>query len=291
MSGLLSNVAKFVSGLARDAEAVVALRNKPEQLAAELGLSKTATAALTDVDRFFHTEKPILQAPGQPIRAVKVPSTSPTSPAPTPIIEAERAQSPSPGVRVAQAIPIQAPKVETVAPPAPLTALEQLALRTPLTASADTGSLLPGPNTGTFTASGSVSGSLSGVAPSPGYPAPGPAIPPAPQVGPAPRLPPVAPRPPIPAPRPPFGPVGPATPIPATPMAPPTPVFPWAPPSQQPCEPQIPLAAWAGPRGAACAGACDAAIVAINALVASTAQASLTAIAAIAAQRGCRDGP
>ena len=223
------------------------LREDPVGLAARHGLGPPGVAALVDVDRFFQTEKPILQAS---------------------VRTAARALSPPPRLL----IPVEPGTKST------------------LIASSDTGTLLPGPNTGSFSATGTVSHTV--LAPAPAGPAaptgpsaPGGPISPSAPTGPAGPVP-FAPGGP--------GPRGPIPPAGPSPMAP-SPFAPGGPGPQGPPPPlgpqgPIPYGWGPGPAGAmmaqtASAGCgCEAAVVAINALVAATSQASLTAIAAIAAQ-------
>ncbi len=173
------------------------------------------------------------------------------------------------------------PRVATRAfGPAPLSV-------TGVTVTADSGTLLTGPVTGTYTIISSASATATPV---PGIPPGGPMGPGTPSgpVGP------VAPA----GPQGPAGPLGPVTPSgpvwPAGPMGPGTPMWPGSPVA--PCGPAAP----AGPAGPGepcgpglagapfthgCAhGACEAAIVAIVANVSATANAAITAIVAIAQQ-------
>jgi hypothetical protein len=251
------NVVNLVRSLAHDSASSRLLRVDPEQLAVRHRLGPPAVAALRDVDRFFESEKPILQ---QSVR------------------------------RRAAAIP---------APPRP--PLRDLTLNQALSASSDTGTLLPGPNTGTFSATSSGSGTaLAPALPVPAAPAPAaplaPAMPAAPLApATAPPWPPYPPAAPIPAAQP--IPAAPATPfvapVPSAPL--PYPFSPgWAPAGGP--TPTLPPAIFApaggwplpAPTMPAASGqngcGCEAAVVAIMGLVSATAQTSITAIAAIAAK-------
>jgi hypothetical protein len=228
---MFETITQLVRSLAGDVSRSGQLREDPLGLAAHHGLGPPGVAALTDVDRFFQTEKPILQASVRPVpRALGLPPQA--------------------------FIPLEPGTKST------------------LVASSDTGTLLPGPNTGSFSATGTVSHTV--LAPAPATPAPngpvvpgrptGPGIPSGPG-GPGPVLGPIPPAGPIPIPPSPF--------VPGGPFQGPAP-YGQGPDAAGPGAMTIP---------AACAGCgCEAAVVAINALVAATAQASLTAIAAIAAQ-------
>jgi hypothetical protein len=245
-------ITQLVRSLAGDGSRSGQLREDPLGLAARHGLGPRGVAALTGVDRFFQTEKPILQAS---VRRVA------------------RVFSPPPQVL----IPVEPGTKST------------------LVASSDTGTLLPGPNTGSFSATGTVSHTV--LAPAPATPgpkgpaAPGPAVPGGPI---APGIPsgptgpvPFAPGPMMPGGPSPWGPIPPAGPIPMgpSPYGPGGPGVPGPFPSPSPSGPEGPSPYGPGALTAACAGCgCEAAVVAINALVAATSQASLTAIAAIAAQ-------
>ena len=172
-----------------------------------------------------------------------------------------------------------------------------------LVASSDTGTLLPGPNTGTFIDSGdTVSATFTAPAPVPSPPKP-PVKPPAPQPGPptVPAAPPPKPPPspvspypgPAPGPRPP--PYVPAPP--PLPVCPPPQAWPPVPPPGQPPQawppvpplgqPHYPPQSFALPGQApgACGCNCEAAVAAIAAMVSNTAQAAIVAITALA-QRG-----
>jgi hypothetical protein len=160
-----------------------------------------------------------------------------------------------------------------------------------MTASADTGTLLPGPNTGTYTSTGTISITSLPQPPAPAAPAPGvaPTTPAAPS---APMLPipgPAGPAPPywVPSPYPtPY-----PTPYPApcpmpypTPYATPVGPAPGAWPTAQPLPylaPQMPFAAMLQNKNCCC----ESAVVAMTAVVSAAAQAAITAITAIASQR------
>ncbi len=265
----LKSVSDLVRGLSRDEDAIATLRHDPSALAARFGLKPAARDALGDADRFFQTEKPILQ------RAA-----------------AQTVQRPKTQERQA----VHA-RLAAVAPP--------------LAASSDTGTLLPGPNTGTFVDSG---GTATVGPPSPvptPAPAPGPTPSPAPitQPFPAPAPAPIAQPVPAPAPPTPTLPIQPATPpigpapgwpVPAQPWLPPptpqAPVMPtpyapapWPPApamQPQPCPPppvHVPIPAQG--MGAQCCG-CETSVVAMVAMVNTTAQTALAAIAAMAQRRG-----
>ncbi len=273
----LKSVADLVRGLSRDEDAIAALRHDPSGLAARFGLKPAARDALGDADRFFRTEKPILQ------RAVAQAAQRPRTQArPGPTGQAVRAK--------------------------------MAAVAAPLAASSDTGTLLPGPNTGTFVDSG---GTATVGPPSP-VPTPAPAVAPtpAPGAGPTPAPAPIAQPVPSPAPTTPApSPFGPATPqiLPATPIpgpAPgwPVPVQPWQPPptpqsvtpapfapspaqwlppvQPQPCPPppfHVPVPNQG--MGAQCCG-CETSVVAMVAMVNTTAQTAIAAITAMAQRRG-----
>lgn len=155
---------------------------------------------------------------------------------------------------------------------------------TGVTVTADSGTLLTGPVTGTYTIISSASAT---VAPVPGIPPGGPMGP----GGPAGPVGPVAPA----GPQGPVGPLGPVTPSgpvrPAGPVGPGMPMWPGSPVAPrgpagpagpgEPCGPGLPEA----PFTHGCAhGACETAIVAIVANVSVTANAAITAIVAIAQQ-------
>jgi hypothetical protein len=252
----LERVATVVRTVARDGAAARALRADPEQLARRLGLGPQGASALRSADRFFRSEKPILEraAPLQPF----------------------------------------------VAPPAQRATVRLLAAS--IVASADTGTLLPGPNTGSLTDSG-----RSATAGQPGTPPP--AVPAAPPPAPAPALPPAPAAPAMPAPAPgmpapigpaPFQPAQPQAPFPALPGFPapaPGPAFPPFGPSPQtlpcPSPPPFPqpgpvqppaMPGLAMPPGCGC---CAATVLALVGVVSTTAQTAQTAIVGIAAQ-ACR---
>jgi hypothetical protein len=236
----LNAIATLVAGLSRDAGDVQTLRSDPAALATQYGLGGQSVRALTSADRFFKTEKPIMQR--SPIAAAAVRTT---------------------------------PQVAVGA--------QRMAAKAPLAASADTGTLLPGPNTGTFTASGgTASGSATGISPSPSPTSPAPGAQPGPAIAPAPRT---SPQPPVPGPmvapqRYPTTPTGPVH-IPWPPAGIPSPLPPapaYAPTSALP---QLPR----HPGTGQCCCSCEASVVAITAMVNATAQAALTAITAIAHQQ------
>jgi hypothetical protein len=252
----MESVRHVIASAAGDPEAVALLQHDPEGLGRRLGLSPVHVDAMRTADRFFRTEKPILDRP------------------------------------VAAAVPgLGARAVRT--------ALEQPPLTTPVAVSSDTGTLLTGPTSGTYTvtSSATATSTASGVpvTPPPPVPATTPQ-PPAPRP-PAPRPPaPRPPGPPVPAPQPPI----PAPPIPQAPVltAPiPTAPTPGVPPSgvlvpgaPLPTAPATGLGDLASPdaslTGQPCTNAgdpcCTAAIAAVVANVAVTAQTAIVALSAIA---------
>ena len=230
---MVSNgVISLVKGLARDGESSRLLRADPERLAAKHRLGAPAVAALNDADRFFKTEKPILQR--------------------------------------AKALPL--PPRLSAAP---------LQVRTFVAASSDTGTLLPGPDTGTYSATNSGTGTVL----APALPAPSVPASPAAPLAPAAPIAPAMPWSPAPA-------IAPASPLLITPL----PGMPQIAPGGRPSTGQLEQPPWAAALAAAGLPAgpancsCTAAIVAITGLVSATTQASLTAIAAIAAQTRTRHG-
>lgn len=246
----LERIANVVRTIARDGAAARALSADPEQLASRLGLGRQDVAALRSADRFFRSEKPILDS----------------APSPRPF----------------------------VAPPGQRATVRMLAAS--IVASADTGTLLPGPNTGTLTNSG-----YSASAVSPAMPAPAPAPPPVPPEtpAPAPRMPaPMQPAPLHPAPMQPapMQPVLPRAPAPGMPFCPAPARGPMVPPSGPapgPLPYPMPAATLFQPTmpvmemPASCC--CNAAVLALVGVVATTAQTAQTAIVGIAAQ-ACRGG-
>lgn len=220
-------VRRLIAAVSHDPAALAQLRHDSESLASALDLPAAHSDALRSADRFFDTEKPILDQP---------------------VVRSAKALAPP----VAQAF--------TEAAPSDLA----------ITASADTGTLLPGPDTGTYTitSSATATSTASPVTPgSPGAPAPGgPAAPSGPGVTP---LAPVQPATPA-GPLAPFGPAMPATPSPGA--------FPaglWT-----PSAPSVPC----GTGGQPCTCGDAAAITAVVSAVATTANTALAAITAIVAQ-------
>ncbi len=237
----MESVRHLIGKASRSPDAVALLQHDPEMLGETLGLDPQQVAALRSADRFFETEKPILDRP--------------------------------------QAIEAAADSVAIAA------ALQQPPPTTPLTVSTDTGTLLTGPNTGTYTLSSSATttGTTSGQPPTtPRPPAPGPVATPAPAA-------------PIPAgPLGPVGPMGPVAPAPGGPV----PGIPNIRPGTVPTAPTTHAPAGAGghplpgvaPCGCRCAGqsggnhgVCHAAIVANVANVAAVAITAITAITGVAA--------
>jgi hypothetical protein len=156
-----------------------------------------------------------------------------------------------------------------------------------LVASAETGALLTGPTTGTYTISSSATATGTAAAPPPPPAPPGPVTPPPPitppPVTPPPITPPVPPPPvtpppvtavPPPFPCPPVTPAGPP-PVPAMPCPPP------AGPALPPCPADLPALA-ASLSGHVC---CPVAITAMVAEVSATADAAIAALAALARLR------
>jgi hypothetical protein len=230
---VVEHVAELVRTIARESGASRALRADPERLGARLGLDRAEVAALRSADRFFRTEKPILDLPRPPRPFVAPPEQR------------------------ARAVAAAAASIAV---------------------SADTGTLLPGPDTGTLTDSGLPATASLTVGP-PQAPAVPPIVPqtpfpmPAPGVGPMPMAPaPFMPQ----VPGQPAAPLLPGIPYPA-PFAGPAPgVFPGPAPSFPAAPPGMP----ALPPGCCC----EAAVVALVGLVSTTAQAAHTAIVAISAQ-------
>lgn len=224
-------VADLVRGLAQEPDVARALRTDALALTRRFGLSPGDRAALGDADRFFKTEQPITTA-----------------------VKPARAAAPV----AADAAPRLVPAAGVRGPlPRPV------GLAAAFTASADTGTLLPGPDTGTF------SDPLTGTAPA--TPAPGPAPAPAPAPG--------VPAAPGPAPSAPAVPAGPApgSPGPAIPGWPPG----WPQPVPGPWPAQGGPARVALPCGnpAQCN---QEAIVAIVAMANATSQTAIAAITALA---------
>ena len=150
----MQSVRHLIGAAVRSPETVALLQHDPETLGRTLGLAPQHVSALRTADRFFETEKPILDRP-LTAAAASVADTAFQHPPPT----------------------------------------------TPLTVSTDTGTLLTGPSTGTYTISSSATTTATTTGqqpPVPRAPAPG-HVPPAP-AGPSP-VGPVAPtRPGVPSP-------------------------------------------------------------------------------------------
>lgn len=256
----IDRLASLVARLAADAGAREALMRDPEHLQQTLNAPQKLVRAMRDADRFFVTEKPILD--GGPRGPVK----------PLP---------PTRAVALARSL-----------------VAEGASLANTLVASADTGTLLSGPNTGTHsdTANGSMTltdtftqtATPIGPAPAPGIPSgpPSPATPspfaPSPfalppsfqpsQPAQSPQLPPSSEVP---------WPVGPTPggPEPAIPAAPThvCPAVPTPAPGVSPAFPQVAIPYALNASGCGC----EASIVALVALVSSTAATAITAIATI----------
>ncbi len=247
---VLDRVAQLVDKIARDGAVAKILRIDPARLRDELGLSDAELEALRSADAFFETEKSILE--GEPKHNAQLQRHSKAAARPG----AAAGFTPPP-----------------VAPGLPLS----IVAAGPLTASSDTGTLLPGPNTGLLTDSaGSASTSTITGVPSPPAPPPAPGSPQRPPA-PWPGLPPTPPLGPAPLAPPPYPPAGPG--IPGQPQAPR--------PNQPPCPPMLPwtcppsFAPSVPPNVCPCVG-CNAAILGMVASVSNTALTAIAAISAIA---------